>query len=461
MRSHRFFSTALALTSGLGLLGADPAPARPTMAKICANCHTPAPKTLRGNFDNLALKNNSFQLKLDEATEVIRFDKATLKVITHEQKPSLDETLKAIAKGHEVRVEFMEKDGAKVATVLAVKPPVSLAESETVTLADVEKLVAMGPEKGKYFLVDCRPTPRFQEGNIPTAVNLPFPAFDKLVDKLPADKGALIIYYCSGKTCNMSPGSLQKAKKLGYTNAKVFVDGMPGWYAKHFGVIAPKAFQEVFVAKDIPAIVLDVRPSAEAEKGFIPGSVAVAPNGVKDLLGAGFPTAKVKPPVMVVCAEGGAPAQAVADELVKAGYRGVNVLQGGFKAWQAAGLPVTAGKLAAKAAYVPKPRAGSISPADFTKLAELAPKDRKDVVVLDVRNADETRNGTIKGAILIPEPQLSGRLAELPKDKRILVHCSTGIRAELAFHLLKEKGFNAAFLANEIAIIDTGEFTID
>ena len=48
--------------------------------------------------------------------------------------------------------------------------------------------------------------------------------------------------------------------------------------------------------------------------------------------------------------------------------------------------------------------------------------------------------------------ELAGRLSELPKDKRILVHCSTGIRAELAFHLLKEKGFNAAFLANEIAI---------
>jgi len=446
----------------LGLLltcGLSAQAPRPTNAKICLNCHTPAPAVLRGNFDNLALKNSSFQLKIDEQTEVLRFDKATLKVHSKEQGATLDETLKAVKKGHEVAVEFTEKDGLKTATVLRVKPPVSLAMEETISLAEVEKLVAMGPEKGNYLLADCRPTPRFQEGNIPTAVNLPFPAFDKLVDKLPADKGKLIVYYCSGKTCNMSPGSLRKAQKLGYTNVKVFVDGMPGWYAKHPGLVAPKSFQEAFLAKDIPAVVLDLRPAAEATKGFIKGAVAVAPDKIEDLLKA-FPIAKLKPPVLVVDELGGARAQAVADQLAKAGYVGVNVLQGGMKAWTEAGLPLEKGALATKVVYVPKPRPGSVPAVEFTKLADM-PAAQRSIVVLDVRNADETKNGVIKGALVIPEPQLAGRLAELPKDKRILIHCSTGIRAELAYHLLKEKGFNAAFLNNEITVIDTGEFTID
>ena len=57
-----------------------------------------------------------------------------------------------------------------------------------------------GPEKGKYLLVDARPAPRFMEGAIPTAVNIPFVAFDKMVDKLPKDKSTLIIYYCGGVT---------------------------------------------------------------------------------------------------------------------------------------------------------------------------------------------------------------------------------------------------------------------
>ena len=60
----------------------------------------------------------------------------------------------------------------------------------------MEKLVAQGPEKGKYLLIDARPAPRFMEGAIPTAINIPFVAFDKMVDRLPKDKSTLIIYYC-------------------------------------------------------------------------------------------------------------------------------------------------------------------------------------------------------------------------------------------------------------------------
>lgn len=435
-----------------------PAP-KPASAKICATCHTTAADNLRGHFDNLALKNNSFQLKIDERTEVLRFDKATLKVVTPEPAANAEAALKSIAKGHEVRVQFTEKDGVKTAVAVFAKPPVKLAASETITLDELQKLVAAGPEKGKYFLFDSRPAPRFMEGAIPTAVNLPFPAFDKNVDKLPTDKGALVIFYCSGKTCNMSPGSLAKAKKLGYTNAKVFVDGMPAWTKKAYGVLSPASLKAAYVDTQTPLVILDARPALEASKGFIKGAVAADPAKTADLLKA-FPSAKLKPPVVVVDETGGDAAKAVASDLVKAGYVGVNVLTGGVKAWQAASMPVETGTLAAKATFVPKPRPGAIAPADFTKLANLAPAERG-TVILDVRNPDETRNGTIKGALTIPEPQLMARLAEVPKGQKVVCHCSTGIRAELAYHLLKEKGYDVQFLPTEITIIDTGEFTLD
>ena len=441
------------------LVAAEPAAPKPASAKLCTLCHTTAPDNLRGHFDALASLSNSIQLKVDERTEVLRYDKATLKVITPEPSASVDAALKGIAKGHEVRVEYTEKDGVKTAVVVAIKPPVKLAAHETITLEEVQKLVAAGPEQGKYFLFDSRPAPRFLEGAIPTAVNLPFPAFDKNVDKLPADKQALVIFYCSGKTCNMSPGSLAKARKLGYTNAKVFIDGMPAWSKKGYGVLSPTAMKAAFVDSGMPVVILDARPAAAAAKGFVRGAVAAEPSKMADLL-ASFPPAKLKPPVVVVDETGGATAKAVAQELVKAGYVGVNVLSGGFKAWQAAALPVEIGTLAAKVVYVPKPRPGSISPAEFTKLAELAPTDRG-AVVLDVRNPDETKNGIIKGALVIPEPQLLARLAEIPKNAKLLCHCSTGMRAELVYHQLKEKGYDIRFLPTEITIIDTGEFTID
>ncbi|NWJ40921.1 MAG: sulfurtransferase [Geothrix sp.] len=450
---------ALPVACATALCAADAPAPKPASAKICTTCHTTAPDNLRGHFDNFAPKSNSFQLKIDERMEVLRFDKATVKVITPEPAADVEAAFKGIAKGHEVRVQFTEKDGVKTATVVAVKPPVKLAANETITLDEVQKLVAMGPEKGKYFLFDSRPAPRFMEGAIPTAVNLPFPAFDKQVDKLPADKNALVVFYCSGKTCNMSPGSLAKARQLGYTHAKVFIEGMPAWAKKQPGVLSPASLKAAYVDTQTPMVVLDARSAAEAAKGFLKGSVAADPNQLADLLKT-FPAAKLKPPVVVVDETGGETAKGVAMALVKAGYAGVNVLSGGFKAWQAAALPVETGALAAKATFVPRPRPGSISPADFTRIAEASIASRP-ALILDVRNADETKNGVIKGALLIPEPQLLARLSEIPRDRPVICHCSTGIRAELAYHLLKEKGYDVRFLPTEITIIDTGEFTID
>jgi rhodanese-related sulfurtransferase len=442
------------------ILPAAEAPApKPSAAKICATCHTTAPDSLRGNFDNLVPKNNSFQLRIDERTEVLRYDKATLKVSTAEPAADAEAALKSIAKGHETRVQFTEMDGVKTAVAVFAKLPVRLDASETITLDEMQKLVAMGPGKGHYFLFDSRPAPRFMEGAIPTAVNLPFPAFDKNVDKLPADKTALVIFYCSGKTCNMSPGSLAKAKKLGYTNAKVFIEGMPAWAKKHPGVLSPASLKTAYFDTQTPLVVLDLRPAAVAAKGFIRGAVATDPTKVADLLQT-FPSAKLKPPVVVVDETGGEAAKAVAADLVKAGYVGVSVLTGGFKAWQTAALPVETGLLAAKATFEPKPRPGSIAPAEFTKIAETDAALRQ-AVILDVRNPEEVKTGAIKGALMIPEPQLLARLSEIPKDKKILCHCTTGIRSELAYHLLKERGYDIRFLASEITIIDTGEFTID
>ena len=450
--------TLLSLALGASVLLPAQAP-KPSHGKMCLLCHQPAPATLRGNFDALAFQNNTLQLKVDDSTEVLRYDKAAIKVISKEKSETAEAALKAIKKGHEVRVEYTEAGGVKTATVVSVKPPVEVAASERISLEEIQKLVALGPEKGKYFLFDSRPPVRFQEGNIPTAVNLPFPAFDKNLDKLPADKTALVIFYCSGKTCNMSPGSLAKAKKLGYTHVKVFVDGMPAWYSKNFGVIAPKSFKAVYPDKDMPAIVLDLRPSTEIGQGFIKGAVAVADLAkvIKDQL----PSPKAKAPILVVDADGGSAAKTAAAAIVKAGYASVNVLAGGMKAWKVDGLPVQTGSAEVKVAFVAKPKPGSVPNDEFAKLASLVPGQRKDVLILDVRTRKEAMEGAIKGAVNVPQEELAGRSGELPKDKRILIHCSTGLRAEMAYALLRDQGYKVAFLNAELTVIDTGEFTID
>ena len=67
----------------------------------------------------------------------------------------------------------------------------------------------------------------------------------------------------------------------------------------------------------------------------------------------------------------------------------------------------------------------------------------------------------IKGAKLVPDEEILDRLAEIPKDKKIVTHCSTGVRAEMAYHKLKEKGYNVQFVNAKLEIDDKGNFNIE
>jgi len=62
-------------------------------------------------------------------------------------------------------------------------------------------------------------------------------------------------------------------------------------------------------------------------------------------------------------------------------------------------------------------------------------------LVLDVRGEAEWRGGHLVGAVHVPLDSLRDRLAELPRDRRIVVHCRSGFRAHLALRILLEHGF--------------------
>lgn len=89
------------------------------------------------------------------------------------------------------------------------------------------------------------------------------------------------------------------------------------------------------------ALVIDVSPVGDYERGHIVGSKHVLPSQLdpeSKLL------AKVKElPVAVVCRNGMASTQA-AKRLVKAGFTKVFLLEGGIGAWQGAELPLAKGK---------------------------------------------------------------------------------------------------------------------
>lgn len=63
--------------------------------------------------------------------------------------------------------------------------------------------------------------------------------------------------------------------------------------------------------------------------------------------------------------------------------------------------------------------------------------------LLDVREDDEWQAGHIEGAQHIPLGQLKERLAEVPKDQRIVAVCRSGSRSAAAMRGLKQLGYDA------------------
>lgn len=204
-------------------------------------------------------------------------------------------------------------------------------------------------------------------------------------------------------------------------------------------------------------MLLDVRPPKDAGAGFIKGAVNIPEKALDKALKT-FPNKDLKPPIVIYDATGDGSAQKVAMKLVKAGYPGPRILTGGFAAWKAADYGIEAGKPAATVTYAPKPKPGTIPVAEFEAFAGGIPPT---IQILDVRTAEEAEDtGIIKGAINIPAEEIIARLAEIPRDKELVLHCATGARAEMTYTILKEKGYKVRFLDATITIGDDGAFTI-
>jgi len=62
-------------------------------------------------------------------------------------------------------------------------------------------------------------------------------------------------------------------------------------------------------------------------------------------------------------------------------------------------------------------------------------------LVLDVRTLGEHGKGHLRGALHIPVDELRWELGQVPRDRRLVVHCRTGFRSHLALRILRQSGF--------------------
>jgi rhodanese-related sulfurtransferase len=62
--------------------------------------------------------------------------------------------------------------------------------------------------------------------------------------------------------------------------------------------------------------------------------------------------------------------------------------------------------------------------------------------VLDVRTPKEFAEGHVPGAVNVPYDQVASQLAQIPKDKDVVLYCRSGRRTALAGEVLKANGYS-------------------
>ncbi|MDC7223173.1 MAG: FAD-dependent oxidoreductase [Spirochaetales bacterium] len=92
---------------------------------------------------------------------------------------------------------------------------------------------------------------------------------------------------------------------------------------------------------------------------------------------------------------------------------------------------------------------GRSSHISWKELRDLPVEER---FILDVRTPDEFGLGTLAEAYNIPQQEVRSRLAEIPRDRKVVLLCGVGKRAYMVERILRQEGFDACILSGGLKI---------
>ncbi|HEX3985205.1 MAG TPA: MBL fold metallo-hydrolase [Acidobacteriaceae bacterium] len=183
--------------------------------------------------------------------------------------------------------------------------------------------------------------------------------------------------------------------------------------------LRPIDLDEVLRMGDAGAQVLDVREASEYAKGHLAGCINIGLGG-QYATWAGTVLHRDKP--IVIVAEPGREQEA-ALRLGRIGFDHISgYLQGGMES------------LAARP-DLSWPTERLSAPMVAEELASADPP-----FLLDVRNPREWEAKHIEGSMNIPLNHLQERIAEIPRNRRVAVHCAGGYRSSIAASILHQHG---------------------
>ena len=85
---------------------------------------------------------------------------------------------------------------------------------------------------------------------------------------------------------------------------------------------------------------------------------------------------------------------------------------------------------------------------DSNEARKMLDADPDNTVVVDVRREDEWVTGHISGAIHVPIDDLTDRMDEVPRAKKLLFVCAIGVRSGLGCELAASMGYDTENLYN-------------
>lgn len=182
------------------------------------------------------------------------------------------------------------------------------------------------------------------------------------------------------------------------------------------------AAPEVLRLQKEGAIVVDTRPAMQFAVAHVPGSIHIALTGqyaswAARILGLDTP--------LIIAGEDPDHVRESQLRLARVGIENLaGYLEDGIAGWIKNGFELD---------YIPQ-----ITAQDFVELRAQEPER---FVVLDVRELGEVAGGAIENSVCIPLGRLASRLAEVNREKFLVVHCKGGYRSSIATSILRGAGF--------------------
>ncbi|HOO51664.1 MAG TPA: rhodanese-like domain-containing protein [Alphaproteobacteria bacterium] len=235
-----------------------------------------------------------------------------------------------------------------LAFILVMIGTASLVCAETVfPTISTDELKTLFDKKIKFILIDSRTVPEFNESHIVNSINIPEKKLQDNLALLPADKSSLLIIYCNGVKCGKSKRLAAQLEPRGYTNIKIYLEGIPVWEEKNLPlvtgpdynkkieatIIKPEGLNKLISEKQDDYVLVDVRDASEFKEGHIPTAINIP----SETLAAGSGVLPKEKKIIVYCNTGSRSYLAY-KKLIQLAYPNIN--QALLASWKEAGLAI-------------------------------------------------------------------------------------------------------------------------